>query len=135
MAWRHGLASLYRGDVQGLAGFCSGARQREWFKTKYDGIFVVDGFATILFEVWKATHMKCLAVVLGGASFGKGSYFHMLAAIRANLARPRFMVWTSMANDLYPLDGVHPRMSFQYEEPVFCSILEGPVPPASQFRP
>ena len=100
-----------------------------WFQTKYDGIFVMDGFAMIkgpeswqvymaeiLFEVWKATNKKCLAVVLGGASFGKGSYFDMLAVIRANFARPRFMVWISMANDLYPLDGEHPRQSFLYEK-------------------
>ena len=103
-----------------------------WYNTKYDGIFVVDGFdmikgpeswqvymAEILFDVWKATNTKCLAVVVGGASFGKGSgkgsYFHMLAVIRANFARPRFMVWICMANDLYPLHRRQPRQSFLSE--------------------
>ena len=82
----------------------------------YDGIFVADSFAKlrgprpwyyylaiILFEVWKSTGMMCAAVVLAGACFDQGSYFDMLKVIIANFQKPRFMVWISMGNDLYPL--------------------------------
>ncbi len=39
----------------------------------------------------------------------------MFAIIRRNFARPRFMVWISMANDLYPLDWEHIPQSYVYE--------------------
>ena len=95
---------------------------------EYDGIFVMDSFgiikgpkaweeyvAEILFQVWKATNMKCLAVVSGGASFGKSSYEQMLGSMRRNFAPPRFVVWISMGNDLYPLGYDHIRQSYLYE--------------------
>ena len=101
---------------------------RDFGKRDYDGIFVMDSFAIIegpkaweeyvaeiLFQVWKATNMKCLAVVSGGASFGKFSYEQMFATIRRNFAAPRFVVWISMGNDLYPLDIEHIPQSHLYE--------------------
>ena len=99
---------------------------------EYDGIFVMDSFAKIkgpkswekymaeiLVEVWKATNMKCLAVVLGGARFADGSYDRMLTLIRRNFPKPSFMVWISMGNDLYPLDRPHVRQSFLYDSTTY----------------
>jgi len=83
---------------------------------RYDGIIVMDSFghirgirnwtqyiAEILYVLYQNTNMHCLAVVCGGASFGKGSYLDMLTVIRNVFKKPEFMVWISMGNDVYPV--------------------------------
>ena len=79
---------------------------------RYDGIIVMDSFghirgnrhwtqyiAEILYVVYQNTNMHCLAVVCGGASFGKGSYLDMLTVIRNVFKKPEFIVWISMGKD------------------------------------
>jgi len=83
---------------------------------RYDGIIVMDSFgiirgnrhwtqyiAEILYVVYQKTNMHCLAVVCGGASFGKGSYIDMLSVICNVFKKPEVMVWISMGNDVYPV--------------------------------
>ena len=85
---------------------------RELRRQEYDGMFVLDSFgmvsgprswevymAEILFEVYQATGMKCLAVVMAKASLPEGSYLRMLEVIQRNFQQPRFMVWVAMGPD------------------------------------
>ena len=89
-----------------------GLISRELRRQEYDGIFVLDSFgmvagrrpwevymAEILFEVYQATGMKCLAVVMAKASLPEGSYLRMLEVIQRNFQQPRFMVWVAMGLD------------------------------------
>lgn len=95
----------------------------------FDGIFVMDSFgkirgpapwyvyvAKILLAVWRATGMKCLALVLPGASFTHYSYWYMLKVLTTTVLPPRFVVWISTGNDLYPLDKRTPSRDFLYDE-------------------
>jgi hypothetical protein len=90
--------------------------QGEITEVAYDGIFGTDSFpmlrgevkwytyvSEVLYEVFKTTGLKCAAVVLPGASFTDGSYDRMLDVMKANLKPPGFVVWVSMANEMYPL--------------------------------
>ena len=82
---------------------------------EYDGIFVVDSFfmlgghwnwqqhvGTMLLELYWSTGWRCLAVVIPGAAFLWGSYLRAIQVLCNIVASPRFMVWISMGNDVYP---------------------------------
>ena len=84
-------------------------------EVQYDGIFIVDSFfkigrgwnwqqhvVSILLELYRSTGWRCLAVVIPGAGFLWGSYLRAIHVLRNIVASPRFMVWISMGNDVYP---------------------------------
>ncbi len=83
----------------------------------YSGIFLVDSFlmvrgdlywpeyvAEILIAVYKATGMRCLALVCAGAAMYNQSYHRLLFVALNNFKyKPRFLIIMCMGNDLYPL--------------------------------
>ena len=82
---------------------------------EYEGIFVVDSFfklgrdwnwqqhvGSILLHLYESIGWRCLAVVIPGAAFLRGSYLRAIHVLCNMVASPRFMVWISMGNDVYP---------------------------------
>ena len=82
---------------------------------RYMGVFMVDSFAMVRGpSAWQAYLVLILriamhlsgdpaaAVVCPGASFGNGKFARAYHRIRPLFARPRWMVWLAMGNDLYP---------------------------------
>ncbi len=83
------------------------------------GIFVIDSFATIrgeymwqaymgtiLLHVWQRTGMRCLALVLPGASFRGHEYHDAFQVVQQSFKTPQiqFMVWMATGNDMYPIE-------------------------------
>ena len=120
-AWGVAQALVWLDD---LADVLLGAKPRP------AGIFVVDGTANVrgaehwtvymqdvLQTVYERTGQRCMLVARGGLAFCKHghrprTYQDILHCIMARCEAPRFMVWVSLGNDLYP-----PRADMRAYEP------------------
>ena len=120
-AWGAAQALLWRNDVGEVS---SGAKQRP------PGIIVVDSGAfvrgaehwsvymqDVLQAVYERTGQRCILVARGGLAFCNGwdpsrTYQYVLQCITARCEAPRFVVWISLGNDLYP-----PRADMRAYEP------------------
>ena len=96
-------------------------------KPRPPGIIVVDSFVQgaehwtvymqdVLQAVYERTGHKCILVACGGLAFyntlePKKTYKRVLRDIMECCGAPRFMVWVSMGNDIYP-----PRSDMRYQE-------------------
>ena len=120
-AWGAAQALLWRND---LGEVPPGAKQRP------PGIIVVDSGAflrgaehwsvymqDVLQAVYERTGQRCILVARGGLAFcnhrdPSRTYHHVLHCITARCEAPRFVVWISLGNDLYP-----PRADMRAYEP------------------
>ena len=105
-------------------------------RLRADGIIVLDSTAYIhgtlhwtkymtdlLYDIYKATGQRCLAVALGGMSFAGSvakSYEYLLELITKVCIAPKFMVWVALGNDVYP-----PHVNMQsYEAPLRAALKQ-----------
>ena len=119
-AWGAAQALLWRNDVGEVS---PGAKQRP------PGIIVVDSGAfvrgaehwsvymqDVLQAVYERTGQRCILVARGGLAFFHWdpfrTYQYVLQCISARCEAPRFVVWISLGNDLYP-----PRADMRAYEP------------------
>ena len=119
-AWGAAQALLWRND---LGEVPPGAKQRP------PGIIVVDSGAfvrgaehwsvymqDVLQAVYERTGQRCILVARGGLAFfhwdPSRTYQYVLQCITARCEAPRFVVWISLGNDLYP-----PRADMRAYEP------------------
>ena len=138
-AWGAAQALLWRNDVGEVS---PGAKQRP------PGIIVVDSGAfvrgaehwsvymqDVLQAVYERTGQRCMLVARAGLAFcnewdPSRTYQYVLQCITARCEAPRFVVWISLGNDLYP-----PRADMRVYGPGLLGAVESFLTQAFAYCP